>query len=177
MLEIQRVRRYTVAKYPRGQFVENRSLMARSLSLRGATSALLLALIEACDGTGTTGPPPVVPGLVTENEARQIIEQTFSEEGITFANDVLIVLRPGAKDSIELQLDGFNDSLQVGYEYLFGEDNREFGGALETLDSLMSAGGPYIKPVGTVHEDMDYVRYLRETVQEFIATLKANGVI
>jgi hypothetical protein len=177
MLEIQQVKRYTIARYPQKQFVESRNLLARSLAARGATSVVLLALLEACDGTGTTGPPPVVPDLVTENEARQIIEQTFNEEGISFANDVPLVLRLSAADSIEFDLDGFNDSLQVGYEYLFDDDYAQFYPAFGALDSLMNAGGPYIKPVGTVHEGMDYVRYLRGTVREFIDTLKANGVI
>jgi hypothetical protein len=180
MLEISPVTRYTVAKYPHGQFVMSSPLLARSPAARGAVSVALLALLEACDGfgTGTTGPPPVVPELVTENEARQIIEATFAGEGVGFDNDVRFVLRRGPNDSTELELDGFNDSLGVGYEYITESDGADFTWPVrQTLDSLMNDSGPYIKPVSAVFKEGDYHQHLREIVEEFVDTLKANGII
>jgi hypothetical protein len=176
MLEIRRVGRYTTAKYPQGCFVQP-SVLPRSLAKRGTVSALMLVLLEACSGeggTGLTGPPPIIPTLVTENEARQVIEQTFGVHGVSFDEDVRFVLNHGPNDSTELQLDGFNDSLQVGYEYIYDLDALSFTPrAQSALDSLVNENGPYIKPINAV----DHPEIIRQVVEEFIDTLKANGII
>lgn len=175
MLEIRRVDRYTRAKYPRGRFAEP-CILPKSLARRGAASALMLALLEGCTGTGVTGPPPLPPTMVTENEARQIIEQTFQNDGIALQEDVPFVLHYGKSDSTVLELDGFNDSLQVGYEYIYGSDQDSFTPRVQSaLDSLANENGPYIKPVDAV--DDHYRVFIQETIEEFIDTLKANGII
>jgi len=178
MLEIRRVNRYRRAKYPRGRFAQP-CILPKSLARRGAASALMLALLEACsDGNGLTGPPPLPPNLVTENEARGIIEQTFGSHGIGFQGDVPFVLHYGPKDSTELEVDGFNDSLQVGYEYIYGSDELSFTPrAQSALDSLVDENGPYIKPMNAVDDMGNYQRIIQETIEEFIDTLKAHGVI
>jgi hypothetical protein len=137
----------------------------------------MLALLEACsEGNGVVGPPPLPPELVTENEARLIIEQTFGNHGIGLQKDVPFVLHYGPNDSTELELDGFNDSLQVGYEYIYGSDEQSFTPrAQSALDSLTHENGPYVKPLGAVDEYHQWV--IQETIEEFIDTLKANGVI
>lgn len=181
MLEIRRVKRYTIAKYPHDQFVASTPPLLKSAAARGAVSAALLALLEACEGvggTGTTGPPPVVPQLMTENEGRRIIEQTFSAYGVEFENDVRFVLRRGPNDSTVLNLDGFNDSLSVGYEYIYETDANAFNAPIRnTLDSLISESGPYIKTMESTYRTDYGASLLEQIVEEFVDTLKANGVI
>jgi len=179
-LEIRRLTRYTIAKYPRGQYREKAPVFAESLVKRGAVSLAMLALLEssACDETGTTGPPPVMPKLVTENEARQIITQAFGTYGIDLHEDVGLMLHFGQNDSMQLTLDGFKSSLGVGYEYISGLDGEEFTPAVRNaLDSLLDEQGPYITSIDAVETKQDYETILREAVDEFIDTLKAHGII
>ena len=179
MLEIRRVRRYRKARYPRGRYVEYTPPLPASLVKRGAVSLFALAAIESlgCD-TGSTGPPPVWPGFVTENEARQVIEQVFAENGVQLERDLPLMLHLAADDSVALDLDGYNPSLRVGYEYVLGEDWQTFTLQVQNaLDSLASEDGPYVKPVEAIEQVEDYSSILRATVQEFIDTLKAHGII
>ena len=179
-LEIRRLTRYAVAKYPRKQYSERTPPLAESLVKRGAVSLVMLALLEssACDETGTTGPPPVMPKLVTENEARQIITQAFRTHGIDFHADVGLMLHFGQNDSMSLTVDGFKSSLGVGYEYISGLDGAEFTPAVrDALDSLLDEQGPYITSIDAVETRQDYETILREAVDEFIDTLKALGII
>lgn len=179
-LEIRRLTRYTLAKYPRKQYSEKTPVLAESLIKRGAVSLVMLALLEssACDETGTTGPPPVMPKLVTENEARQIITQAFGTHGIDFREDVGLTVHSGRNDSTRLTVDGFKSSLGVGYEYISGLDGVEFTPVVrDALDSLLDEQGPYIKSIDAVETRQDYETILREAVDEFIDTLKAHGIL
>jgi hypothetical protein len=179
-LEIRRVKRYGAARYPRKQYGEKTPDFPGTLMKRGALSFVMLALLEssACDDVGTTGPPPVMPSLVTENEARRAIEQAFGAHGIGLQEDVGILLHYGDNDSTLLTLDGYNDSLRVGYEYVYGNDFREFSPAVRhALDSLIDAGGPYIEPIDVIEMQHDYNTILQQIVDEFVDTLKAHGVI
>ena len=181
MLKIRRIARYTDAKYPRGPYHPYRRGVPASLATRGAATLFLLALYEACDGTGVTGPPPVVPDLVTESEARSIITSVFDRNGIALDEDIRLVLQMGPADSAVLDIDGYSDSLRVGYEYISPEDRATFTG--EVLDSLLRAeitAGPYIKAVDAVEKepgDDSYIQRLESTIEAFIDSLKANGVI
>lgn len=179
MLEIRRVTRYRKARYPRGRYSVYTPPLPESFVKRGAVSLFALAAIESlgCD-TGTTGPPPVWPGFVTEEGARQVIEQVFADNGIQLERDLPFILHLAADDSVELSLDGFNDSLRVGYEYILEEDWQTFTDQVsDVLDSLANETGPYVKPVPATTRFDDSATYLRATVQEFIDTLKAHGII
>jgi len=179
VLEIRRVKRYRRARYPRGRYSDYTQPLPESLVKRGAVSLFALAAIESlgCD-TGTTGPPPVWPGFVTEEGARTVIEQVFAENGVVLERDLPFILHLAAEDSVELTLDGFDPSLRVGYEYILGEDWENFTNEVsQTLDSLANETGPYIKPVPAIEKFDDSAVYLRAIVQEFIDTLKAHGII
>jgi hypothetical protein len=140
----------------------------------GAASLVLLAILESCDGTGQTGPPPVPPEMITENEARQVIERIFADSSITMTNDVPYMVHFSNGDSAGVILDGFNGSLQVGYEYLTGNDFNEYTAEVgRALDSLMNENGPYIEMVGETNWDWR----IEAQIEAFIDTLKANGVI
>ena len=181
MLEIRRVKRYGTARYPRGRYSDYTPPLPESLVKRGAISLFALTVLETlgCDsGNGVTGPPPLPPDLVTENEARQIIEQVFVDNGVQLERDLPFMLHLAADDSVALDLDGFNPSLGVGYEYVLNQDWEAFTERVWiALDSLTNENGPYIKPVEEIDKEGDYTSALRATVQEFIDTLKAHGVI
>ncbi len=182
MLKIQKVAKYDVPKYPKGLYYQKPPPFPGELLKRGAATLAMLALLESCSEktVGTTGPPPVLPDMVTENEAQQIINQVFTVNGLILENDVPFVLHLGPNDSTELRLDGFNDSLHVGYEYLTDTDNEDFNNeVLQRLDDLSTSAGPYIKVLQTEHKypHYDYQMIMESYVQEFIDTLKARGVI
>jgi hypothetical protein len=183
MLKIRRVSRYSSAKYPRGPFRPYRRGAAESMATRGAATLLLLALHEACSdsGNGVTGPPPLPPDMVTESEARQIITGVFDRNGVDLEADYRLLFQMGPGDSVVLDVDGFNDSLRVGYEYVAPDDRQVF--APEVLDSLWQAandGGPYIKTLGAGYKypgTTSYIEEIEMQIEAFIDTLKANGVI
>jgi hypothetical protein len=181
VLRIRRVKRYRIARYPRGRYSDYTPPLPESLFKRGAISLFALTVLEtlSCDsGNGVTGPPPLPPKLVTENEARPIIEQVFADNGVQLERDLPLILHLAADDSVTLDVDGFNPSLRVGYEYVFEQDSKTFTPrVVEVLDSLVNESGPYIKPVDSIYKEGDYSAALRATVQEFIDTLKAHGVI
>ncbi len=180
MLEIRRVNRYQTALYPIGRYVKNVPPLPESLIKRGAVSLLALAVLEtlSCDnGVGTTGPPPVFPEMITENEARQVIEQVFADSGIQMERDLRLIVHLAGNDSLELDLDGYNDSLHVGYEYIYEREDRESFNqrARQALDSLLYEKGPYIEPFDQWPKG--YESDLRMEVEAFIDTLKAHGII
>ena len=165
MLKIEQVEHYTIARYPaRGRYRAAPSLCG-NLMKGGAASLVMLAILESCDGTGTTGPPPV---------ARQVIERIFSDSSITMTNDVPLMVHFSNGDSSGVTLDGFNGSLQVGYEYLTGDDFIEYTVEVRrALDSLMNENGPYIEAVGETQWESN----IEIQIEAFIDALKANGVI
>ena len=174
MLKIEQVQRYTIARYPaRGRYRAAPSLCG-NLMKGSAASLVMFAILESCDGTGTTGPPPVPPDMITENEARQVIERIFADSSITMTNDVPYMVHFSNGDSAGVTLDGFNDSLQVGYEYITEDDFIEYTTEVgRALDSLLNENGPYIETVRVTYSQ----RNIEIQIEAFIDTLKANGVI
>lgn len=178
LLQIKPVKRYTVPRYPRGTYHPGpTSPVIGRAALASAAIAFLLELCD-CSGVGTTGPPPVTPALVTENEARALIDSVFAGNGIALVDDVPVVFHHGQTDSTIIEVDGYHDSLRVGYEY-FGEgDSAIFTPAvMGILDSAIAASGPYVKGIPTLEKIGDYRAYLETLMQEFIDSLKARGII
>jgi len=177
MLRIKRVVLYSVPKYPREVFKPWREPAAVTVMKRGAVSAALLAILESCDeGVGVTGPPPVPPDLMTENEARAVITNVFTDNGITLTPDVTLSIIGNHSDTTDVVLDGYNDSLRVGYEYVTGTDVSSFTEDLiAQLDADAANSGPYIKATTAVRDDQ--ASRLERTMQAFIDTLKAHGKI
>lgn len=177
MLKVRRLKRYRTAKYPRHEYISKEPGPADELLKLGGTSILLLALMEN-SGCAVTGPPPVDPDMITENEARQIITQVFDENGITLDEDYQLVLRSSANDSILFNVDGFNDSLQVGYEYFAVPNDNPFDQtAYEALNDSAQASGPYVKTLDEIPRDVPYRDLLERRVEAFIDSLKAHGII
>jgi hypothetical protein len=176
MLRVRRVRRYKVARYPAGSYTPARPHVEGWK--RGGATLLLLALLEACDDVGTTGPPPVMPDWVTENEARGIVERVFADSGIALQRDVPLVLRFGPDDSTTVTLDGFNDSLRVGYEYLAGDEYWTFGPLIRSaLVDSTNGDGPYVDVFGPEYKFDAYQQDIERHIEAFLDTLRAHGVI
>ena len=179
MLRIRRVRRYRRARYPRGRYRARRRRSAGPATTGGITAAILMTLTEACDtGVGVTGPPPVLPEMVTENEARQAIRSVFLTNGIQLEEDVALVFR-WDQDSLAFDVDGFNDSLQVGFEYVNpdGEPGSFSNTFLTALSEAKAGDGPYIEWVGPTPLDPTSLEALQTEIQTFIDLLRAQGII
>jgi hypothetical protein len=140
---------------------------------QGASTAALLLLLESCDDKGVGG-VPVRPDFLTESEARAAITHVFANNGIALTADAPfeVVTAPG--DTTTLPLDGYNDSLRVGYEYLANTDMVTFTASVRAkMDSATADTGPYVKITeGIVDADS-----LGRIMQNFIDTLKAHGAI
>lgn len=178
MPRIKQVRKYTIPVYPRGAYYVKPDPAIVAAGKGAFATAVMMLLLEACDGGGTTGPPPLPPEYVTETEARAAIMQVFADNGVSLTQDLMLRFEQAPGDSVDLELDGYNDSLGVGYEYIFEDDYSVFTPeVVGVIDSVASDNGPYIKTVDQIEKQGDYEAYLDSLMQEFIDTLKANGVI
>lgn len=180
MLKIKTVLRYTIPQYPQGVYTKCPDFISLSTP-RGVLAAATLALmLDACSeigpGTVTSGVPPWEPGTVTESEARDVIDRVFSDAGISLTHDVDVKIETAPADIATVNVDGFDTSLQVGYEYLGEADYNTFTPQVrETLDSLEYESGPYIMTTDSILTVN--VARLEAVAQEFIDSLRANGAI
>ncbi|TFH64455.1 MAG: hypothetical protein E4G91_05750 [Candidatus Zixiibacteriota bacterium] len=180
MLKVKQVRKYSLAKYPSGNYQEPPEHLLPELLRDSAMVAGMMLLVESCSGGGQTGPPPVLPDMVTESEARSIVNRVLQNNGITWQDDAPLALSLGGSDTAHLVIDSYNDSLRVGYEYVSHDDYNIFTPQVTAaLDSLAKGQGPYIEVIEPVYkyEDTDYEQFLESTMQQFLDTLKAHGVI
>ncbi|PKK83167.1 MAG: hypothetical protein CVT49_10180 [candidate division Zixibacteria bacterium HGW-Zixibacteria-1] len=184
MLKHERIAKYNRARYPKYYFYRRIPAMHENIVKYGLGAAVIITALEniGCIGNGIAGPPPIPPGMVTENEAREVVDSVFSANGINLTEDVILKIETAPGDSVELSVDGFNDSLKTGYEYISIEDsirdNDEYTPeVISRLNELTAQDGPYIKTIEPVYKDDDYKKHLETVVGEFIDTLKARGVI
>jgi hypothetical protein len=180
MLKVKQIRKYSLAKYPPGNYQEPPEHLLPELLKDSAMVASMVLLVESCSGGGTTGPPPVLPDMVTETEARIIFNRILQDNDITCQNDAPLTLGFGVEDTVQLVVDGYNDSLKVGYEYISDDDYTTFVPRVTAaLDSVAKAQGPFIKVIEPAYkyEDTDYEQLLETSMQQFLDTLKAHGVI
>lgn len=178
MLKIRQIKNYSIPKYPQGIYYPKPDPAIVGYGKGAAATALITLLFEACGNGGQTGPPPVPPELVTESEARVVIDQVFADNNVDLAHDVPKFFAHPPGDSTELDLDGYNDSLDVGYEYISGQDHEVFTwGVVQALDSASRDAGPYIKALREIEESPGADSLLESIMQEFLDSLKAQGVI
>ena len=98
----------------------------------------------------------------------------FADNGITLTPDVGISIVGSHGDTTDVVLDGYNDSLRVGYEYVTPSDEAGFTSeVMAQIDADAAGSGPYIKAT-EMSLSADYLEYL---MQAFIDTLKAHGKI
>lgn len=126
MLRIKPLEKYAIPRYPRGNYVARPSGLPWDRIGGGIASAALLALLESCpDGGGVTGPPPPLPNCVTENEARLVINRVFTENGIEMEEEVLLTAEYTEGNTVSVELDGYNQDMNVGYEYFSYDEDWE----------------------------------------------------
>jgi hypothetical protein len=179
MLKVKQVRKYALAKYPPGNYQEPPEHLLPELLKDSAIVAGMMLLVESCSGT-TTGGIPNPPEMVTETEARSVVNRVLQDNGITWQNDVPLTLSLGSGDTAHLVVDSYNDSLRVGYEYGSGNDYYTFTPQVTAaLDSIAKAQGPYIKIIEQAYkwDDTYYEQILERSMQQFLDTLRAHGVI
>jgi hypothetical protein len=172
MLKIKRIRSYRIPRYPAGQFEPWKQPAGVAMVKRGVSSAALLLLLDSCIGAGLHGKPIIV--WITEADARAAIDSVFARNGIQLAPDVPHDVVLSSKKSAHVVLDGYNDSLSVGYEWVTAADRKSFSDKVwNQLDSDAANSGPYVKAVReTTSPDQ-----LARIMQDFIDTLKAHGTI
>ena len=87
-------------------------------AVAGATM-LLLSTTASCEGA-YVDPCPLYGALLSEDEARRIVDSRLAEEGITFESDYQYV-----SGSLDVNLDGYDPVSGIGYEYYSAEDREE----------------------------------------------------
>jgi hypothetical protein len=132
--------------------------------------AVLGALNSCVDLLGV----PVPPDMITEDSARTIINKVFSESGIDMKADVEHLLIFDENDSLKVNLDGYNDSLKVGYEFMnWAEDtviiNKEH-------TKMASADNSNIKLLHKCQIEIAEEEF-EQTISDFIDSLKFVGNI
>jgi len=125
----------------------------------------------------------VAMDIITENEARTIIKQVFEKHGIKLEEDVPYIYTARDGKQVELNLDGYNSTLKVGYEYLSEEDRKERQHFYE-LQRLGSFDESYIRVLHTEaweaeneHSHVYAKKVIEHNIEEFIANLRATGLL
>ncbi len=178
MLEITRLEIYDRARYPRfGHYVRPPKSIARVVR-DVAPLAAMTALLESCSSNPPTGGVPEPPKLVTEAQARAVIDSAFASQDVTMRFDVDTTIHFAPNDSASLSLDGYNDSLKVGYEFVAGADSLTFTPEVcDKLDDSTYAMEPNILVMDGEYRLNDYHQRLELAVQNFLDSLRAHGVI
>jgi hypothetical protein len=172
MLKIKRVRSYDVPRYPARKFEPWKQPAGVAMFKRGVSSAALLLLIDSC----ITGCMKGVPNweYVTEGDARAAINRVFADNGIQLTADVPLDVVLSPEDTVRVVLDGYNDSLRVGYECVTEGDRESFNVKVwRHLDSDAADAGPYVNILWGANE----LNAIVQITQDFIDSLKAQGAI
>jgi hypothetical protein len=176
MLQIKQIARYELPKYPRGGEYIHPPRTSAALLRDAAVLIAVATVLDSCV-------PPLMgklalPKYVTELDARQAIGEVFATQGVKLKPDRTVAVRFGQSDSLVLSIDGFNDSLQVGYEYVSVDDRAMFTpGVCARLDSLNRSASPHILTVDAEVQQDGAEAHLRQVVETFLDSLKAQGVI
>lgn len=183
MLRIEPIKSYKLPRYPQGLYYERSDTHPWKVTGGIASVAMLALLVYSCEPVGVVGPPPMPPDMVTEREARTIINGAFARNGINLEADVPFSFSLGDQNLINLELDGFNKDLNIGYEYITAEDQAIFTQeVVADLDKACESNvsGPYIKTIGAEYiygEAEKAYEALENTIQDFIADLRSRGII
>jgi hypothetical protein len=177
MLQIKRITRYNLPRYPRGgQYICPPSTVGAKIRDVSALLALA-ALIESCDDHTTSG-VPIPPNFISEVNARRVITNVFTARNIALDSNQVVTIPLDGVDTLVLNVDGFNDSLQVGYEYILWDDALEFTPAVSSvLDSLNHHATPHVLTVDAEPRGANAEAHLQQVVQQFLDSLGAHGVI
>ena len=161
--------------------------------LVSAIMATLLSMASCNDNKTKTIPPPPygpMPIYLTETEARDLIMNSFTAEGVTFTQDYAYQ-HVTSTPPVEFDADGYNAAEKIGFEYSTVLDRADSNPATNlTTDEEVVLGDLYAN-------DQDYIRVFKYTdyeggsasskaeaqnllqtdVDAFIADLKSKGVL
>lgn len=150
----------------------------------------ILVLLEGCDldcssksglkknKVGVMGPPPMAPDFVTENEAREIINNIFERENIELKSDVGIDFVLNNGEIRHLVLDGYDENSGIGYEYLEPDDFGEYDYKTKVeLTDPKRTEKPSVIIINPYTKDVDYQKRIKQKVESFIDSLKSEGII
>jgi len=173
MLEIKPQKNYKVAKYLIGKYQVTNRNVSNALIKKGLIPLSFAAIMELCVPIacmGVTDFPDVVP----ENEARLVINKIFADNDINLIEDYRYILNYN-NNNLEYDLDGYNDSLNIGYEYLSRDDSsNDF---VEYIDSIGIENEPHLKLIYPEFKDDSYEQRLEAITQQFLDSLKQLGII
>lgn len=171
MLQIKQVKRYGAAQYPRGSYYRRPDRTALPYVRRGLAATGVVVSLQM---TGCLFPMPGAMPVrsLSEADARPVIVRTFARQGISLTNDVLFIIQ-----GKQLAVDGYNDSLKVGYEYVSAEDQNSFTSEIiKELAGTRYGVGPHIEILEPAPARMPQSE-LELAVLQFVDSLRAVGVI
>ena len=175
MLQIKRIACYGLPRYPRGGQYVMPSKSTVAMVRETAALLALAALVESCDNPSGA---PMPPRYVSEASARQAIGQVFAGRNLALDTSQVVRVPLDGVDTLVLNVDGFNDSLQVGYEYILWDDREQFTPPVcKTLDSLNLVATPHILTVDAEADRVGAEARLQLIVNQFLDSLAAHGVI
>ncbi len=130
---------------------------------------------------GIVGPPPMPPDYVTEREARTIVDQAFARYGITFDEDVPKSFSVEGQP-FTVNLDGFNQELNIGYEYESTLDGYqlffdEIGPGSWIAGTATNRSDSSILVIENVPDGTSGNGYIEKVVEKFVHELQSNGIL
>jgi hypothetical protein len=133
----------------------------------------------------------VASSYISEDEARQILLEKFTQKGLNITEDFQFSL-----DSVTFNADGFDAQKKVGYEYLYNNDyqyeNENGTNAdealseeeLSLLENWNMNQGPYFLTLKAGYyifyedrEKEEQLRHLESDIDEYLAYLINQGII
>lgn len=176
-IQIKSLTKYSVPVYPQITYYHHETNSTVKTLKQGAILSLLTAILLGCKENGVTGPPPVEPDMITEQGAREIIEEVFSNENIQFENDIIKRIIVGS-DTADVSIDGVNDSLNIRYQYESKDDYNADQSQIDLLhayDDSTDQEHFFLLPLGGGGHQ--YEEELMFKTEVFIDSLKALGII
>ncbi|MEW5924360.1 MAG: hypothetical protein AB1746_10265 [Candidatus Zixiibacteriota bacterium] len=190
MLKIKTLNKYNLARYPREHFYKKPAGKMGLVLKYSPIAFSLLVLFEGCDldcssksglkrnRVGVTGPPPMASDFVTENEAREIINNAFKNKNLEVESDVVFDFVLNNGEIRHLILDGYDKKSEIGYEYIGPDDFMEIDyKAREELSDPRMVDKPNILIIDPHSKTEEYQKEIRQKVESFIDSLKSEGFI
>ncbi len=112
------------------------------------------------------------PKWLSEETAREVIEEVFAEAGVRFDEDVAFV-RPG----IEVELDGYDSERRIGYEWLNWrdvEDPERYRGPVLGEREKMFSHDEILRIQGLEAEGREYVAIFSHQDDRFSEPAEGN---
>lgn len=180
MLSIKPLRRYDLAKYPLAGHYQAPPQTYAGLARNAIALAALAGLLESCFPIAGKLP---APPMLSEVDARATIMKAFASQNITLSPDQQLAVLDGSDTLAVVTADGYNEQLKIGFEYITPADRNEFYEQVrQSLDRTKLDGPVHIltidaQPSCSNTQDNSAELHLQQVVNDFLASLRAQGVI